>query len=79
MDLNILSWNVRGLESPDRKKIVRRFLSHYKSKDVVLLQEIKSTNFSLETNLNFIWRDVVHYTTQHEKGKGREAILISKN
>lgn len=41
MDLKCASWNVRGLESLDRKYIVKIFLNMNRNMDVFLLQEVK--------------------------------------
>lgn len=77
--MKCLSWNIRGLESFDRKYIVRRLLNSHKDLDFVLLHEVKAINFTLETNLNFIWKDSLKLFTNHEKGKGGAAILINHN
>lgn len=79
MMLSYTSWNVRGLESPDRKYILRRFLNLEKNKDFVFLQELKAVGFTLETNLNFFWGNSTQVTTKHDKGRGGVAILISHN
>lgn len=78
MNLNCVSWNVRGLESLDRKYIVRRFLILEKQKYLVLLQETKVVGFTLENNLKFIWKESCFFNTNHEKGKGGVFILLSK-
>lgn len=69
MDLNFASWNVRGLETPDRKYVVKRFLKLYKKIDLPLLQEIKVVDFWVDINMKCVWREVV--------GKGSVAILLS--
>lgn len=35
--MKFISWNVRGLESPDRKFIVKRLLDMHKDTDFLLL------------------------------------------
>lgn len=77
--MKCLSWNIWGLESRDRKYIVRRLLNSHKDLDLVLLQEVKAINFTLETSLNFIWKDSLKFFTNHEKGKGGATILINPN
>ncbi len=47
MNLNVASWNVRGLESSDRKYIVKRFLDMSKELDMLLLHEVKAIVFAL--------------------------------
>lgn len=54
MVFNCSYWNISGLESLDRKYILRRFLNLEKHKDFVLVQEVRSTNATLDTNLKFI-------------------------
>lgn len=56
MIFNCYFWNVKGLESPNRKYIAKIFLNSERKKDVVLSEEVKSTYFTLETNLKFIWK-----------------------
>ena len=40
MKVNIMSWNVRGVNDPDRWKIIRNFI-RYQRVDLVCLQETK--------------------------------------
>lgn len=47
-----------------------------KNVDILLLQEIKFVQFSLDINLKCIWRDSKHFFTKHPKGKGGAANLI---
>lgn len=35
--LNCVSWNVRGLESPYRKYLIRIYLNLYKVEDVIMI------------------------------------------
>jgi exonuclease III len=42
--MNIMSWNVRGLGKPKRKRLVREILNTYKI-DIVSLQETKRKDF----------------------------------
>ena len=64
--MNCLSWNVRGLESPDRKYVVKRVLDSFNSVDLFMMQEIKAISFMLDTNLNFIWKDdIKFYSKSH--------------
>ena len=74
--LKIASWNVRGLESLDRKYAVKRFLRGIKDVDILVLQEIKAIGFNLKITLKFIWKNVASYFTKHPKGKGGTAILV---
>lgn len=55
---------------------LNRFLKLYKNIDLLLLQEIKAIDFKLDINMRCIWRDV-YFTTNHCKGKGGVAILLS--
>ena len=40
MKVKIMSWNVRGVNDPDRRKIIRNFI-RYQRVDLVCLQETK--------------------------------------
>ena len=40
MKVKIMSWNVRGVNDPDRRKIIRNFI-RYQRVDFVCLQETK--------------------------------------
>lgn len=42
-----------------------------------MLQEVKAVNFTLEVNLDFIWRDAIKFCTKHNKVKGGTALLIN--
>lgn len=75
--MNCVSWNIRGLECPDRKFIIKDFIKSQTNIDMIMLQEIKSTGFNLESNLNFIWRDAIKFSTNHPQGRGGVAILLS--
>lgn len=76
--MNCISWNIRGLESLDRKYVVKRFLKMHKNIDILMLQEIKLVQFTLDINLKCIWTDSVQFVTKYSKGRGGVAILISK-
>ena len=68
--MNFLSWNVRGLESSDRKYVVKRVLDSFNHVDLFMIQEIKAIGFMLDINLNFIWRDAIKFSSNHIRGKG---------
>ena len=40
MKVKIMTWNVRGVNDPDRRKIIRNFI-RYQRVDLVCLQETK--------------------------------------
>ena len=75
--MNCLSWNVRGLESPDRKYVIKRLLDSLHSIDFFMMQEVKAVGFTLDSNLNFIWRDAIKIYSNHERGRGGVALLIN--
>ena len=75
--MNCVSWNIRGLECPDRKFVVKNFLNANGNIDLIMLQEIKFVGFMLESNLNFIWKDALKFSTNHPQGRGGVAILLS--
>ena len=45
MKIKILSWNVRGANDPDKRKVIKNFLIRYRA-DVVCLQETKIQEMS---------------------------------
>ena len=75
--MKCISWNIGGLESPDRKSIIKRFLLGHKNIDFFMMQELKAVNFLLNSSLDFIWRDAIKICTNHHKGKGGAALLIN--
>ena len=40
MKIKIISWNVRGVNDPDKRKVIKNFLRSYRA-DIVCLQETK--------------------------------------
>ncbi|XP_059067540.1 uncharacterized protein LOC131858343 [Cryptomeria japonica] len=48
-----------------------------KNKPVTKKNEIKSTSFTLETNLNYIWNDAIKFFSNHSRGKGGIAVLVN--
>lgn len=74
--MNCVSWNIRGLECPDRKFVINNFISSRNNIDMIMLQEIKSTGFNLQSNLNFIWRDSIKFSTNHPQGRGGMVIFL---
>ena len=75
--MNCISWNIRGLECPDRKYVVKKFISNIRNLDLIMLQEVKAIGFCLESNLNFIWKDAVKIHTNHPQGKGGVVMLLN--
>jgi exonuclease III len=53
MKLKILSWNVRGLNNPWKREVVKNLLRDWKG-DVVCLQETKLTTVNLSI-IRSIW------------------------
>ena len=45
MKVKIISWNVRGVNDPDRRKIIRNFIRNQRV-DLVYLQETKIQEMS---------------------------------
>ena len=75
--MNCLSWNIRGLESPDRKYVVKCLLNSFNLVDIFMMQEVKSVGFTLETNLNYIWPNAIKFYSNHSRGKGGIAVLVN--
>lgn len=75
--MKCISWNIRGVESLDRKHVMKRFLYQHRDVDLVMLQEVKAIKFILEVNLRFIRKEACQIVTNHEKGKGRVVFLIN--
>lgn len=76
MMMHIHSWNVRGLEMPNRKYVVRKWCSSIKEKDIIYLQEIKKVGFHAYTMLKFLWGQAIGFHSNHDRGKGGTAILV---
>lgn len=74
--MNCVSWNIRGLESPDRKFVIKKYIDSQISLDFLMLQEIKAVDFTLYNNLAYIWKDAVKFHTLHTRGKGGVALLV---
>ena len=53
--MNCLSWNVRGLESPDRKFVIKQLLNSLHSIDLFMMQEVKSVD-SLWNPISILFR-----------------------
>lgn len=51
--------------------------NQHKDLDFASLQEVKAISFSLEINLNFVWRDALRFCTKNEKGKGEASIVMN--
>ena len=47
MKFKILSWNVRGANAPDKRKVIKNFLRSYRA-DLVCLQETKIQEMSID-------------------------------
>ena len=75
--MNCLSWNVRGLEAPDRKFVIKQLLNSLHSIDFFMMQEVKSVGFTLDSNLNFIWKDAIKFcTTMREVEEELPCLLV---
>ncbi|CAM6124990.1 unnamed protein product [Calypogeia fissa] len=75
--LNLASWNVRGLCSPNRKWMVHNWIRQMKIPlHVVALQEIKADAFKLDVTLRTILPDYHHLSSSLDQGKGATALLI---
>ena len=76
--MNFLCWNVRGLESLDRRIVIKRLINSFQSIDFFMMQKVKAIGFMLESNLNFIQKDAIKLFTKHDRGRGG-INYISKN
>ena len=47
MKVKIISWNVRGVNGPEKRKVIKNFLRGYRV-DIVCLQETKVQEMSVE-------------------------------
>ena len=47
MKFKILSWNVRGVNAPDKRKVIKNFLRSYRA-DLVCLQETKVQEMTID-------------------------------
>ena len=47
MNIKILSWNVRGANNPEKRKVIKKFIRDQRV-DLVCLQETKVQNMNLQ-------------------------------
>ena len=47
MKIKILSWNVRGVNDPDKRKVIKNFLRSHRA-DLVCLQETKVQEMNID-------------------------------
>ena len=69
-NLKLDSSNVRGIESSNKKYIVKKILKMSKEIDLILLQDVKVIGFSLDNELKYMWKYIDAYFAKNEKGKG---------
>ncbi|CAM6094721.1 unnamed protein product [Calypogeia fissa] len=75
--LNVASWNVRGLCSPNRKWIIRNWIRQLPhSLSILALQEIKADNFRRDVALRTILPDFQHFSSAPCEGRGGSTLLI---
>ena len=67
---------MRGIESPDRKFIVKKLINIHSNLYCLMPQEVKVVGFSLDLALYHIWKDDVKFVSNHPKGKGGVVILV---
>ena len=75
--LKLDSWNVKGMESMDKKYIVKRFLKWDKEIYTLLLQDVKDVEFTLDITLKCIWKNAKVLSTKHQIRKGETSIYVS--
>lgn len=64
MELSCISWNVRGLETHDRKYIIKSLLKQHPMLNVALLHEVKAIGFTLDIWMKCIQKDVIPFSTK---------------
>ena len=47
MKIKVISWNVRGVNAPEKRKVIKNFLRSYRA-DIICLQETKVQEMSVE-------------------------------
>lgn len=75
--MKYVSWNVRGLEAPDMKYVIKDSFRLIKNIDFLMLQELKTIGFNLEICLDYIWKDSLKICSDHPKGRGDVGLLIN--
>jgi exonuclease III len=70
--IQIASWNVRGLSDPHRKYLIRNWLSLLKKPiDILLLQETKIDAIETDTTLRFLlpnYNSIISYPNNSKGG-----------
>ena len=64
MKVKICSWNMKGMNLPSKKVLVRNLVTDVKS-DVLCIQEVKTSGFDLRVKMIFYWQGVC-WATNHE-------------
>ena len=47
MKIKVISWNVRGVNAPEKRKVIKNFLRNYRA-DIICLQETKVQEMSVK-------------------------------
>ena len=70
-DIKALSFNCKGLTNPDRAKAIQIWLKDLQlNLDVLCLNEVKTTGFTLESNLKSVNRSFKWFSSSHSNGRG---------
>jgi exonuclease III len=76
-NLNVATWNVRGLTDRHRKILARNWLANLQHPvHILLLQELKIDSFLLETTLSYMCPRFIQVCAPPVEGRGGVAILL---
>jgi len=72
--MKLISWNVRGLNSPSKHRMIKNLIQQEKP-SLVFLQETKSNNTAIERILNKVWSGNCSVSVDASGASGGLAIL----
>ena len=78
MKIKIISWNVRGVNAPDKRKVIKNFLRSYRV-DLVCLQETKVQEMSVELVRSLGVGRSLNWKALNAEGSARGILLLWDN
>ena len=78
MKIKILSWNVRGADAPNKRKVIKNFLRSYRA-DLVCLQETKVQEMTIDLVRNLGVGHHLNWKALHAEGSAGGILLLWDN